>query len=75
MVEIRKGASKAFKEKIIEEGPWKNKGDANNMWEKMATCIRKVASEVLGVTKGSGCESAIKPKLWVLVIMTTQLEN
>ena len=27
------------------------------MWEKMATCIRKVASEVLGVTKGSGCNS------------------
>jgi len=23
----------------------------------MATCIRKVASEVLGVTKGSGCGS------------------
>ena len=27
------------------------------MWEKMATCVRKVASEVLGVTKGSGCDS------------------
>ena len=47
-------ASKVFKEKVIEEGPWKDEGDANNMWEKMATCIRKVASEVLGVTKGSG---------------------
>ena len=23
----------------------------------MATCVRKVASEVLGVTKGSGCDS------------------
>ena len=27
------------------------------MWEKMAICVRKVASEVLGVTKGSGCDS------------------
>ena len=49
--------SKVFKEKVIEEGPWNDEGDANSMWEKMATCIRKVASEVLGVTKGSGCNS------------------
>ena len=27
------------------------------MWEKMATCVRKVASEALGVIKGSGCDS------------------
>ena len=27
------------------------------MWEKMATCVHNVASEVLGVTKGSGCDS------------------
>jgi hypothetical protein len=27
------------------------------MWVKMATCIRKVASEVFGVTKGSSDES------------------
>ena len=27
------------------------------MWEKMTTCVRKVPSEVLGVTKGSGCDS------------------
>ena len=32
-------ASKVFKEKVIEEGPWKDKGDANSMWEKMATCV------------------------------------
>ena len=49
-------ASKVFKEKAIEEGPWNDEGDAN-MWEKMTTCVRKVASEVLGVTKGSGCDS------------------
>ena len=49
-------ASKVFKEKVIEEGPWNDEGDVN-MWEKMATCIRKVASEVLGMTKGSGCDS------------------
>ena len=55
-MEIRRGGIKVFKEKVIEEGPWKDEGDAN-MWEKMATCVRKVASEVLGVTNGSGCDS------------------
>jgi hypothetical protein len=55
-------ASKVFKERVIEEGPWKDEGDANNMWEKMATCIWKVAAEVLGVTKGSGCD--LKDAWW-----------
>jgi hypothetical protein len=30
---------------------------ANNMWVKMTTCIRKMASKVFGVTKGSSGES------------------
>ena len=42
-------ASKVFKKKVIEEDPWNGEGDANSMWEKMATCVRKVASEMLGV--------------------------
>ena len=53
---LEREESKVFKEKVIEEGPWNDKGDANSMWEKIATCVRKVASEVLGVTKGSGCD-------------------
>jgi hypothetical protein len=39
------------------EGAWSEEEDANNMWVKMETCIRKVASEVFGVTKGSNGES------------------
>jgi hypothetical protein len=35
------------------EGAWSKEQDANNMWVKMTTCIRKVVSEVFGVTKGS----------------------
>ena len=27
------------------------------MWEKMATCVRNIASKVLRVTKGSECDS------------------
>ena len=49
--------SKIFKEKITEEGPWNDDGDANNIWKEMATCVRKVASEVLGVTKERRCDS------------------
>ena len=29
----------------------------NNMWGKIATCVRKVALEVFGVTKENGCDS------------------
>jgi hypothetical protein len=37
-------------------------GDANSMWMKMSTCIRKVASEEFGVTKGGKRE--IKETWW-----------
>ncbi|PWZ33218.1 hypothetical protein Zm00014a_026464 [Zea mays] len=47
-----------FRERDFVEGAWsEEEEDANNMWVKMATCIRKVASEVFGVTKGSSGES------------------
>jgi hypothetical protein len=48
--------TKVFKERTIKEGAW-NEEDYTNMWEKMVTCIRKVAPEVCGVTKGSGGEA------------------
>jgi hypothetical protein len=36
---------------VIKEATYKEKDD--NMWEKMTTCIQKVASDVCGATKGS----------------------
>jgi hypothetical protein len=45
-----------FKERILKEDPWYG-GDANSMWMKMFTCIRKVASEEFRVTKGSKRET------------------
>jgi hypothetical protein len=48
--------SNVFKERVILEGFWSKEKDANNMWVKMATCIRKVASEVFGMTKGTSGE-------------------
>ena len=48
--------SEVFRERVFVEGAWSEEEDANNMWVKMATCIRKVASEVFGVTKGSSGE-------------------
>ena len=35
----------------------KGEDDINNMWEKMTTNIRKMTSEVCGVTKESGGEA------------------
>ena len=48
--------SLAFKERVIKEGPWEEGGDANNVWTKMATCIRKVALQELGVSRGRRSE-------------------
>jgi hypothetical protein len=41
-----------FKERILKEDPCHEGGDANNMLMKMSTCIRKVASEEFGMTRG-----------------------
>jgi hypothetical protein len=42
-----------FKNKVIAEGSWNESEDADNMWKKMETHIRKVAIEVFGVTRGN----------------------
>jgi hypothetical protein len=46
-----------FKERVIKKGPWHEGGDANSMWMKMSTCIRKVVSEGSRVTKGGKRET------------------
>jgi hypothetical protein len=46
-----------FKERVLKEGPWHEGGDANSMWMKMFTFIRKVASEEFRVTKGGKRET------------------
>jgi hypothetical protein len=46
-----------FKERVLKEGLWHEGGDANSMWMKMSTCIRKVALEEFGVTKGGKRET------------------
>ena len=51
--------SEVFRKRVIKEGTWKEEEDINNMCEKMATNIRKVASEVCGVIKASGGEAKI----------------
>ena len=36
---------------MLGEGPREEGEDADDMWLKMATCVRKVASEVFGVSR------------------------
>jgi hypothetical protein len=48
---LKKEAVKMFKERALKEGPWHEEGDANNIWMKMSTCIRKMDSEEIGVIK------------------------
>jgi hypothetical protein len=54
---LKEVAAKMFKKRVLKEGPWHEGGDANSMWMKMSTCIRKVASEEFRVTKGGKRET------------------
>jgi hypothetical protein len=46
-----------FRKRVFQDGPWLEGGDANCMWIKMATCIRKMSSEEFRVTKGGKGET------------------
>jgi hypothetical protein len=50
---LKRDVSQVFKNKVIAEGLWNEGEDADNMWKKMATHIRKVYIEVFGVTRGN----------------------
>ena len=43
-----------FKEKLLDKATWSYIGDLNTIWDAMASCIRKVAKEVLGESRGKG---------------------
>ena len=45
-------AAQTFKERMLGEGPWEESEDADDMWLKMTTCVRKVTSEVFGMSRG-----------------------
>ena len=57
MVKTERGDVRGIQGNGYQRGLLKEEDDINNMWEKMSTNIRKVASEVCGVTKGSGGEA------------------
>jgi len=40
--------------KIKSEASWKLTGDADEIWDGKAQCIRRSAREVVGVSKGGG---------------------
>jgi hypothetical protein len=50
---LKGDVSQVFKNRVIAEGSWNEGEDADNMWKKMTTHIRKVAIEVFGVTRGN----------------------
>jgi hypothetical protein len=54
---LKEETTKIFKERVLKEDPWHEGRDANSMWIKMSTCIRKVASEEFGVAKESKRET------------------
>ncbi|AQK78905.1 Retrovirus-related Pol polyprotein LINE-1 [Zea mays] len=59
---LKGDVAQTFKKRVIEEGPWAGEEDANIMWRKMATCIRKIASEEFGLSQGNRRE--VKDTWW-----------
>jgi hypothetical protein len=59
---LRGEEAQTFKERMLGEGPWEEGADVDDMWLKMATCVRKVASEVFGVSRGGKQE--VKETWW-----------
>ncbi|KAK9135564.1 hypothetical protein Syun_014894 [Stephania yunnanensis] len=43
-----------FREKLLKENVWNLDLDANTMWLEMSSCIRRVGSNILGISKGLG---------------------
>lgn len=41
-----------FRNKLMEEGNWNIEEEVNVMWNEMIVYIRKVAKDVLGVSRG-----------------------
>jgi hypothetical protein len=54
---LRGVEAQVFKDRMLGEGPWEEGEDANVMWLKMATCVRKMAAEVFGVSRGGKQEA------------------
>ncbi|PWZ36874.1 Craniofacial development protein 2 [Zea mays] len=59
---LKGDVAQTFKKRVIEEGPWAGEEDANIMWRKMATCIRKIASEEFGLSQRNRRE--VKDTWW-----------
>jgi hypothetical protein len=53
---LKEETTKMFKERVLKKGPWHG-GDANSMWMKLSTCIRKMVSEEFRVSKGGKRET------------------
>jgi len=50
------------RERITEEGAWRQVEDADTIWDTMAECIRRSIKKILGTSKG--CGSKIKGVWW-----------
>jgi hypothetical protein len=49
---LKEESEQTITERVLNEGPWHEGGDTNNVWIEMTTFIKKVASEEVRVTNG-----------------------
>ncbi|KAJ7959944.1 Retrovirus-related Pol polyprotein LINE-1 [Quillaja saponaria] len=48
------GKMALFKDKMLQDDPWRVEGEPNMIWDEMASRIRNTAREVLGESRGRG---------------------
>ena len=71
--DLKRERTTLFKDKVIDEGAWGFEGETTAMWNQMANCIRKVAKEVFGESKGKKHDK--KEIRWCIEIQETLLQS
>ncbi|KAK4339788.1 hypothetical protein RND71_041250 [Anisodus tanguticus] len=52
-VSLTMASAKEMRERLMAKGVWGGSGDATDIWDRTTNCIREVAREVFGVSRGS----------------------
>ena len=54
MVEFEGEKVEIFREKILKEAIWDLEDETNLLWNKMGECVKRIANEILGESRGKG---------------------
>ena len=52
MVEFEGKKVEIFKKKMLKEATWDLEDETNILWNKMCECVKRIAKEILGESRG-----------------------